>query len=73
MKDKDSPSTPGKRIKKTIKEKDTTQPEVADKADISKSYLHNIKAGVSKPSVRVLARIAKALNTSIDYLKRGKK
>lgn len=63
----------GKRIKKTIKDKNTTQPEVADKADISKGYLHNIKAGVSKPSVRVLARIAKALGTSIDYLRHGKR
>jgi transcriptional regulator with XRE-family HTH domain len=69
---KDNNNSTGKRIKKTIKERKTTQPEVADKADISKSYLHNIKAGISKPSIRVLARIAKALNVSIDYLKRGK-
>ena len=63
----------GKRIKKTIKEKNMTQPEVADKAGISRSYLHNIKAGIFDPPIKTLARIGRVLGTSIDYLKRGRK
>lgn len=58
----------GKRIKSRIKELDTTQPEVAKEADISKEYLHNIKQGRSNPSLRVLAKLAKALQTSIGKL-----
>ncbi len=63
----------GERIKEEIKEKGTNQPEVAAKASISRSYLHGIKQGVFHPSVRVLARIANALHTSVDYLRRGRK
>ena len=65
---KDKDNTTGKRIKSRIKELDTTQPEVAKDADISKEYLHNIKQGRSKPSVRVLAKLAKVLETSINKL-----
>lgn len=63
----------GKRIKKEIKEKGTTQKETAAKAGISRSYLHGIKSGIFDPSMKTLARIARALGTSVDYLKRGKK
>lgn len=64
-------NTTGKRIKNRIKEIHTNQPETAEKADISKEHLHNIKSGQAKPSVRTLARLAKVLRTSIDKL-RGK-
>lgn len=68
MKEKDKDVSTGKRIKDRIKELKTTQPKVAQEADISKGALHNIKAGKKKPSIRVLARIANALKTSIGKL-----
>jgi len=71
-KDKDQGDSTGKRIKNRIKELGRKQPGVAKEADISPEYLHNVKSGQSKPSVRTLARLAKALRTSIDKL-RGKK
>jgi len=60
----------GKRIKKVIKEKKIPQKVVADKADISKSYLHLIKAGVFDPPVKTVARIAKAIGVKISDLKK---
>ncbi|KJR97998.1 MAG: hypothetical protein VR68_11920 [Peptococcaceae bacterium BRH_c4a] len=63
----------GKRIKEEIKERGTTQKEVAKDARISRSYLHGIKAGIFDPSVKTVVRIANALRTSFDYLRWGKK
>jgi len=60
----------GKRIKNVIKEKKIPQNVVADKADISKSYLHLIKAGVFDPPVKTVARIAKAIGVKISDLKK---
>jgi len=68
VKKKDKNYSIGKRIKSRIQELKTTQPKVAQEADISKGALHNIKDGKKKPSVRVLARIANALKTSISKL-----
>ncbi len=62
----------GKRIKAEIKEKGTTQKEVAKDARVSRSYLHGIKAGIFDPSVKTLVRIARAIGTSFEYLKKGR-
>ncbi|MCG8400852.1 MAG: helix-turn-helix domain-containing protein [Firmicutes bacterium] len=63
----------GKRIKKKLKEEHKSQKEVADKTDVSKSYLHAVKQEQVRPSLRFVARAAKALHTSVDYLLKGRK
>ena len=73
MTKEDEKDKTGKRIKKTIKERGMRQPEVADRVGISKSYLHNIKAGIMGAPAKTLARIARVIGTSAEYLKRGKK
>jgi DNA-binding XRE family transcriptional regulator len=45
-----------------------TQQQVAEAAGISKSYLSQLESGQRKGSAEVLARVAKALNVSLDDL-----
>ncbi len=45
-----------------------TQQQVAEAAGISKSYLSQLETGQRKGSAEVLARVAKALNVSLDDL-----
>ena len=47
-----------------------TQQQVAEAAGISKSYLSQLESGQRKGSAEVLARVAKALNVSLDDLVR---
>jgi len=63
----------GKRIKKKIKQEDTTQEEVARDVKVSKSHLHEVKQERERPSVRLLARLAKRLDTTVDYFVRGRR
>lgn len=51
-----------------IAELDTTQAAVAAKANLSTQRFGNYVQGTRTPDVATLARIAKALDTSTDYL-----
>ncbi|QLG69937.1 MAG: hypothetical protein CH104c_0706 [Candidatus Woesebacteria bacterium] len=59
----------GKKIKKLRTDLGLSQDELARKADIPYTTLTKIETGViKKPSVYVVAKIAKALNTKLDDL-----
>lgn len=59
----------GKKIKLLRTKINLSQDDFARKADIPYTTLTKIETGViKKPSVFVMAKIAKALNTSIDEL-----
>jgi len=59
----------GKRIKALRLKLQLSQDEFARKADIPYTTLTKIETGViKKPSVFVIAKIAKALNTTIEEL-----
>ena len=59
----------GKKIQKLRKEIGLSQDEFARKADIPYTTLTKIETGViKKPSVFVVAKVAKALNISVDDL-----
>jgi transcriptional regulator with XRE-family HTH domain len=63
----------GNKLGKKIKELRTglglSQDELARKADVPYTTLTKIETGViKKPSVYVVAKIAKALNTTLDNL-----
>lgn len=45
-----------------------TQKELAEKANISRSYLANIESGKYNPSLKVLKRIADALGVNVVFL-----
>ena len=59
----------GKKIKKLRTGLSLSQDELARKADVPYTTLTKIETGViKKPSVYVVAKIAKALNTILDDL-----
>ena len=41
-----------------------SQEDLADKAEIDRTYVSGVERGLRNPSIRVLARLAKALKTS---------
>lgn len=63
-------STMGRRIKKTMKDRGLTQKQLAELAQISLSYVRAIEQDRVIPSPKTLAKIAKALHTSIKQLER---
>lgn len=59
----------GKKIQKLRRELELSQDEFARKADIPYTTLTKIETGViKKPSVFVVAKVAKALGISVDDL-----
>ena len=59
----------GEKIQRLRKEKDLSQDELARKADIPYTTLTKIEIGViKKPSVFAVAKIADALEISLDEL-----
>ena len=61
----------GKKIKSLRRKIDLSQDEFARKADVPYTTLTKIETGViKKPSVFVMAKIAKALNITLDDLLR---
>ncbi|GAB4174848.1 MAG: hypothetical protein Kow00108_09870 [Calditrichia bacterium] len=59
----------GKKIKKLRTGLGLSQDELARKADVPYTTLTKIETGViKKPSVYMVAKIAKALNTTLDDL-----
>ena len=58
----------GRRIRRLRKRRRCTQAELAERADISTSFLGHIERGSRKLSVETLNRIALALNCSADAL-----
>jgi XRE family transcriptional regulator, master regulator for biofilm formation len=59
----------GEKIKSIRESKGITINELAQKADISKSYISSIERDIQKnPSIRVLEKIAAALGVSLEIL-----
>ncbi|MEW9501074.1 helix-turn-helix domain-containing protein [Jeotgalibacillus marinus] len=59
----------GKNIVKIRKEKGLTLSELAEKADVSKSYLSNIERHIKQnPSIQVMEKIATVLDVDLNTL-----
>lgn len=58
----------GKRIKLERQKNNLTQEQLAEKVDISSSYMGQIERGERNVTIDNLIRIANVLNVSIDYL-----
>lgn len=59
----------GKQIKLLRQEKGFSITDLARLADVSKSYLSQIERGLqTNPSLQFLCKIAKSLDTTIDFL-----
>jgi transcriptional regulator with XRE-family HTH domain len=60
----------GVNIQRLRRERGLSQEELADRADIHQTYLSGVEGGKRNPTVTVLQRIAKALDTDIDEVVR---
>lgn len=58
----------GRRIREKRLFLGYTQEQLAELSNIEPSYLSNLENGNRKMSIEVLVRIAKALESSVDYL-----
>ncbi len=61
----------GGQIKRIRKEKGLTQEKLSETVGITPNYLGEIERGVKTPCADVLARLAEALDVSVDYLLRN--
>lgn len=58
----------GKRIRAERRKQDLTQEQLAEMADISDSFMGHIERGGRTLSIETLAKLANALNLSIEYI-----
>ena len=63
--------TVGDRIKQLRKQKDLTQSDLAKEVDLTYIQIGRYETGKSNPSADVLQRLAKALETTTDFLMNG--
>ena len=62
----------GSRICSARKEKKLTQEALAEKVDISLTYMGEIERGEKYPSMNVFIKLVEVLDVSADYLMRDK-
>ena len=58
----------GKRIRAERRHQDLTQEKLAEMAEISDSFMGHIERGGRTLSIETLAKLANALNLSIEYI-----
>lgn len=58
----------GTRIRECRKLRDLTQEKLAEAADLSPTYLSHLESGKKTASIRAYARIAAALDVSLEQL-----
>jgi transcriptional regulator with XRE-family HTH domain len=63
--------TAGDRIREVREKRRLTQDQLAEKADVSKSFLSEVENDKRNAGAETLLKIANALGASIDYLLRG--
>jgi len=61
----------GLNVRKRRESLDLTQLEAAERADLDPTYISGIERGVRNPSLISIARVAKALDTTISDLCEG--
>lgn len=61
----------GKTLKEIRKQRNLTQAELANKINISRSYLSDIENERKHPSVKTTQELAKKLNVTVNYLSSG--
>ena len=61
----------GSNLRLAREEKEMTQERLAEKAGLDPSYISGIERGIRNPSILSLARIARALDTTVADLTRS--
>ena len=58
----------GKLVRTRRRALDMSQEELGDKSDLNRGYISDIERGLRNPSLKVIDRIAKALDMELDEL-----
>ena len=58
----------GRRVRELREARDWSQEELADRADLHRTYISAVERAVRNPTLTVIARIAKALKVSMSEL-----
>jgi transcriptional regulator with XRE-family HTH domain len=61
----------GRNVKKLREEKGFSQEQLAEKADVDRTYLSDVERGARNLGIKNVARIAKALGTTVSNLCEG--
>ncbi len=61
----------GKRIKFLRLQKNWSQEDLALEAEVNKNYISDLERGTRNPTLRIIDKIAKALDVSLETLLRG--
>jgi transcriptional regulator with XRE-family HTH domain len=61
----------GRNVAHIRDERGLSQDKLAEKADLDRTYLSGIERGVRNPGIKVVIRLAKALNVSIAEICKG--
>jgi transcriptional regulator with XRE-family HTH domain len=61
----------GRRVNEKRKEMRLSQEDVAEMVDVSKQTISLIESGRQEPGAKIVAKLAKALGMSADYLLTG--
>ena len=56
------------KLKEIREELGISQKELAEKMQVSPTNIYNYETGRTEPSIEVLLKLSKILNTSVDYL-----
>ncbi len=67
----DLPDTLGSRVKSLRHRKEWTLEQLANEAGVSKGFLSELENGRNQPSGRILMKLSRALDASVDYLLHG--
>lgn len=62
----------GRNIAALRRERSLSQEDLAHTAEVRQAYLSGLEAGKRNPTVKTLARIAEALNVSVETLFRSR-
>jgi transcriptional regulator with XRE-family HTH domain len=58
----------GARVRQCREHKDWTQEELAERAELDRSYIAGIEAGLRNPSIKAVSKIARGLGLTISEL-----
>ena len=58
----------GARVRQCREDKQWTQEDLAERAELDRSYIAGIEAGLRNPSIRAVSKIARGLGLSLSEL-----
>ncbi|WP_059000103.1 helix-turn-helix domain-containing protein [Leptolyngbya sp. NIES-2104] len=58
----------GKAIRRRRRELDLSQEELAERAEMHRTYISDIERGIVNPSLEVIEKLTDALNTTVSEL-----